>query len=407
MSVAQSNIFIVGAKRTPFGAFGGKLCSLSATELGVISSVAAIDAAGLTADCIDETFFGNVIQSSTDAPYLSRHVALKSGVPVTSPAMTVNRLCGSGFETVILAAEAIELRRGHIMLAGGTENMSQCPMVIDGLSSRFGCALGKGLHAQDSLWCSLSDAHGGVSMGETAENLADKFDITRENCDEYSLRSQMLYAQARDSGHYAAEIASVSVKKKKGPGMEEVTLDEHPRDTTLEKLQRLKPVFRPDGGRVTAGSASGICDGSASLVVASEEACRSRGLIPLARVVSWARTGCDPSVMGIGPVKAIEAALSAAGLTLEDMDLVEINEAFAAQYLACEKALGLQREKTNMQGGALAVGHPLAASGARILTHLSHELNRTGKRYAIGAACIGGGQGIAVLLENANVVKNA
>jgi acetyl-CoA acyltransferase 2 len=378
------------------------LSKLSATELGVLSSVAAIESAKISAECIDETFFGNVIQSSTDAVYLSRHVALKSGVPVTSPSMTINRLCGSGFEAVCLAAEAIELKRGHVMLTGGTENMSQCPMVIDGISARFGTALGKGLKAEDSLWNSLTDAYGGVSMGITAENLADKFEITRAECDAYALRSQQLYAEAHLSGLYSAEISPVTVKSRKGE--EVVAADEHPRgDTTIEKLQRLRPVFRPEGGRVTAASASGICDGSASLVVASEAACQEHGLQPLARLVSWARTGCDPSIMGIGPVDAITAALSAASLSLADVELVEINEAFAAQYLACEKALGLDRDRSNLQGGALAVGHPLAASGARILTHLTHELARTGKRYAIGAACIGGGQGIAVLLENAQL----
>jgi acetyl-CoA acyltransferase 2 len=315
--------------------------------------------------------------------------------------MTINRLCGSGFEAVCLAAEAIELKRGHVMLAGGTENMSQCPMAIDGLSARFGTALGKGLKAEDSLWNSLTDAYGGTSMGVTAENLADQYAITRMECDEYAFRSQQLYAQARDSGVYEREIAPVTVPSRRG--VEVVVADEHPRDTTLEKLQKLKPVFRPDGGRVTAASASGICDGSASLVVASAVACTEHNLVPLVRLVSWARTGCEPSIMGIGPVQAIQAALKAASLTLEDMDLVEINEAFAAQYLACERALDLDRSKSNIHGGALAVGHPLAASGARILAHLAHELVRSGKRYGIGAACIGGGQGIAVLLENAQL----
>jgi acetyl-CoA acyltransferase 2 len=377
------------------------MAKLSATELGVLSSKAAMESANISPDIVDETFFGNVIQSSTDAAYLSRHIALKSGLSTEAPSLTINRLCGSGFEAVCMAAEAIELRRANVILTGGTENMSQCPMVIDGLSSRFGTALGKGLKAEDSLWCSLSDSHAGVSMGLTAENLADKYDISREESDLYALRSQQLYALARDSGIYEAEISPVTVKTRKGP--EVVSADEHPRETSLEKLQKLNAIFRPDGGRVTAGSASGICDGSASLVVASEAACKEHSLQPLARVVSWARTGCDPSIMGVGPVKSIEAALKAANLTLDDMDVVEINEAFAAQYLACEKALGLDRSKTNIHGGALALGHPLAASGARILVHLTHELTRSGKRYAIGAACIGGGQGIAVLIENAQL----
>ena len=381
------------------GAFGGKLAKFSSTELGVMSSVAAMESANVSPDIIDETFFGNVIQSSTDAAYLARHIALKSGISTTSPALTVNRLCGSGFEAVCMAVEAIQLNRGNVFLTGGTENMSQCPMVIDGLSARFGTALGKGLKAEDLLWCSLSDAHAGTPMGITAENLAEKYDISRTECDEYALRSQQLYAQARDSGIYEAEISPVTVKTRKGN--EVVDNDEHPRVTSLEKLSSLKPVFISESGRVTAGSASGICDGSASLIVASGTACEKHKLQPLARVVSFARTGCDPTMMGIGPVQAIQKALEAASLSLDDIDIVEINEAFAAQYLACEKELGLDRSKTNIHGGAIAVGHPLAASGSRILTHLTHELQRSGKRYAIGAACIGGGQGIAVLLENA------
>lgn len=273
-------------------------------------------------------------------------------------------------------------------------------MLIDGISARFGTALGKGLKAEDSLWAGLSDSYVKLPMGLTAEKLAEKYNITREQCDAYGLRSQQLYQKALAAGVYEAEIAPVEVKGKKGPT--QITADEHPRaNAKLEDLQKLKPVFK-ENGTVTAGTASGICDGAASLVVASEEAVKEHNLKPLAQIVAWNRVGCEPSEMGIGPVEAIRGALKAANLTIKDMDLVEINEAFAAQYLACEKELGLNPERSNVNGGAVALGHPLGASGSRILAHLSHQLVRTGKTYAVGAACIGGGQGIAVILKNAS-----
>lgn len=399
MSVAKKAIFIVGAKRTPFGAFGGSLKHLSATDLAVHSSKAAIAHAGIAPEKIDETFMGNVIASSLDAAYLARHVALKSGLQIKTPSLGINRLCGSGFETVVQGAESIILGRSNITLCGGTENMSQAPMMIDGLSARFGTALGKGLKAEDSLWAGLSDSYAKLPMGLTAEKLAEKYNITREQCDAYGLRSQQLYQKALAAGVYDAEIAPVEVKGKKGPT--QITADEHPRaNAKIEDMQKLKPVFK-ENGTVTAGSASGICDGAASLVVASEEAVKEHNLKPLAQIVAWNRVGCEPSEMGIGPVEAIRGALKAANLTLKDIDLVEINEAFAAQYLACEKELGLNPEISNVSGGAIALGHPLGASGSRILAHLSHQLVRTGKTYAVGAACIGGGQGIAVILKNA------
>ena len=397
-SHAMSGIFIVGAKRTPFGAFGGKLKTITATDLTVHATKAALAQAKISADKIDETFVGNVIQSSLDACYLSRHVHLKSGAPVKGPALTINRLCGSGFETVALGAEAIMLGRAQITLCAGTENMSQAPMVLDGLSSRFGTPLGKGIKAEDSLWAGLTDSYAGTPMGITAENLGAKYGITRDMCDEYGLRSQNLYQKAAEAGIFAAEIEPFEVKGRKGKEM--MTADEHPRlNAVIGDLQKLKPVFKPDGGLVTAGTASGICDGAGAIIVASEAAVKAHGMKPLARLVSWARTGCDPSIMGIGPAEAIRTALKSAKLTLADMDLIEINEAFAAQYLSCEKELGLDRSKANLNGGAIAQGHPLGASGSRILAHLTAELQRTGKRYAVGSACIGGGQGIAVILE--------
>lgn len=277
--------------------------------------------------------------------------------------------------------------------------MSQAPMVIDGISARFGAALGKGLKAEDSLWAGLTDTYAGLPMGMTAEKLGAKYNITRDQCDEYGLRSQQLYQKANAAGIFKAEISPIEIKGKKG--VETISSDENPRaNAAIGDMQKLKPVFK-EGGLVTAGSASGISDGAASLLVASESAVKEQGLQPLSRIVAYSRVGCDPSIMGIGPVEAIREALKAAGLTLKDMDIVEINEAFAAQYLSCEKELGLDREKTNVNGGAIAIGHPLGASGGRILAHLTHELIRTGKKYAIGAACIGGGQGIAVILENA------
>lgn len=402
MSKAAADIFIVGAKRTPFGAFGGALKGISATDLAVYSSKAAIAASRVPASEISETIFGNVIGSSLDATYLSRHIALKSGLPISSPSLTINRLCGSGFETVCMGAEAIMLGRSSVVLAGGTENMSQAPMVIDGLSARFGTALGKGLKAEDSLWAGLTDTYVKLPMGLTAEKLGAHYGITREQCDAYALRSQNLYQKANEEGIFNDEISPIEIKGRKGPEM--VKTDGHPRaNAKIEDMTKLKPVFQPENGLVTAGSASGICDGAASLIVADAVSVKAHGLTPLARIVGWHRVGCDPSIMGIGPVEAIRGALKAAGLTLQQMDLVEINEAFAAQYLACEKELGLDPNKSNVNGGAIAVGHPLGASGARILTHLSHRLVATGGKYAIGAACIGGGQGIAVILENAQL----
>lgn len=397
MTLARIPVFIVGAKRTAFGTYGGKLKGLSATDLAVHSSKAAFDHAKLLPEKVDETIFGNVIGSSLDAIYLSRHVALKSGVPVVKPSLTINRLCGSGFDAVCLGTESIILGNSKVVLAGGTENMSASPMVIDGVSARFGVALGKGLQAEDSLWAGLTDSYAKAPMGMTAENVAAKYGVTRKECDEYALRSQTLWRKANDQGIFKAEIAPIELKGRKG--MESFEIDEHPRDTKIESLSKLKPVFKEDGV-VTAGTASGICDGSGSILLANEEAVKENGLTPLVKVLAWYRVGCDPSIMGIGPVEAIRGALKSANLTLKDMDIIEINEAFAGQYLSVEKELGNDRDKTNLCGGAIALGHPLGTSGARIVVHLTHELKRTGKKYAIGSACIGGGQGIAVILEN-------
>lgn len=389
-------IYIVAAKRTPFGTFGGALKDLSSTDLAVVAARAALQAGNVSPEVVDTVVFGNVAQTSADAIYLARHVGLKSGVPIPVPALTVNRLCGSGFQALVNGAHEILLGDAEIALVGGTESMSQAPHVARGL--RWGARLGLDLKLEDSLWSSLTDPYCGCAMAITAENLAEKYKISREECDAYGLGSQQRWAAAHDAGRFAAELASVELKSKKGTT--QFAVDEHPRrEANLESMAKLPASFKKDGV-VTAGNASGICDGGAALVLASEEAVKRHGLSPLARVVQWHVAGVEPSIMGIGPVPAIRGALDRAGLAQGEIDLFEINEAFAAQYLACEKELGLDREKTNVDGGAIALGHPLGASGARITAHLAHELKRRGGRYAVGSACIGGGQGIAVVLEN-------
>lgn len=389
------DIFIVAAKRTPFGTFGGKLNKHSAIDLGVIAAKAALEAGGVAPDIIDHVIFGNVAQTSADALYMARHIGLKAGVPIPVPALTVNRLCGSGFQAVVNGAQEILLGDAEVVLTGGTENMSQAPYAARGI--RFGIKLGKSPELEDTLWSSLYDPHAGCAMASTAENLAEKFGITREECDEYGLRSQKQWADAQDNGRFEAEMAPIEIKGRKG--VETFAIDEHARpEATLEKMAKLPPVFKKDG-TVTAGNASGICDGAGSLVLASGEAVKKHGLTPLARLVQWHVAGVDPTIMGIGPVPAIRGALERSGLGLDAIDLVEINEAFAPQYLACEKELGLDRHKTNVDGGAIALGHPLGATGARITAHLIHELRRRGGKYGVGSACIGGGQGIALVVE--------
>jgi acetyl-CoA acyltransferase 2 len=389
-------IHIVAAKRTPFGTFGGALKDFTATDLAVVAAKAALQAGGVSPEVVDTVVFGNVAQTSADAIYLARHVGLKSGVPIPVPALTVNRLCGSGFQAIVSGAHDILAGDAEIALVGGSESMSQAPHVGRGL--RWGTRLGVDLKLEDSLWTSLTDPYAGCSMAITAENLAEKYGITRQECDAYGLRSQQTWAAAQDAGRFAAELAPVEIKSKKGAT--QFSIDEHARrDANLDTMARLPASFKKDGV-VTAGNASGICDGGAALVLASEEAVKRHNLTSLARIVQWHVAGVEPTIMGIGPVPAIRGALARAGLAQSDVDLFEINEAFAAQYLACEKELGLDRDKTNVDGGAIALGHPLGASGARITSHLVHELRRRSGRYAVGAACIGGGQGIALVLEN-------
>ncbi len=391
-------IYIVAAKRTPFGTFGGALKELSATDLAVVAAKAALSAGNVSPELVDAVCVGNVSQTSADALYMARHVGLRSGVPVPVPALTVNRLCGSGFQSIVNGAQDILLGDAEIVLVGGTENMSQAPHAVRGI--RWGTRFGQDGKLEDTLWSSLYDPYAGCAMAITAENLAEKYKITREDCDVYGLRSQQGWAAAQDAGRFAAELAPVEVKGRKG--VTQFSVDEHARrDASLESMAKLPTAFKKDGV-VTAGNASGICDGAAALILASEEAVKKHGLKPIARLVQWHVAGVDPTIMGIGPVPAIRGALARSGLELGDLDLVEINEAFAAQYIACERELGLDREKTNVDGGAIALGHPLGASGSRITAHLVHELARRGGRYAVGSACIGGGQGIAVVLENAS-----
>jgi len=393
----ESSVVFLSGVRTGFGAFGGALKDLSATELGAIAGRGALDRAGVEPASVDHVVFGNVLQTSADSPYLARHVGLQSGVPVEAPALTVNRLCGSGFEAVIQAAQQILLGTSRVVLAGGTESMSQAPHVVRG--ARWGLRLGPSTPLEDTLWESLRDASCGLSMAETAEKLAAQYRISREAVDCFAAQSQARAKAAWDAGVFGEEVVPVPLQNRKTRQTEPWAADEHMRPgTTPEALAKLPPYFRKDGV-VTAGNASGICDGAAALVVAGEEFASSRSLRPLGRLVAWATAGVDPTIMGIGPVPATRRALVSAGLSLDEMDLVEINEAFAAQYLAVERELGLDRERTNVDGGAVALGHPLGASGARLTLHLLHALRRTGGRYGLGATCIGGGQGAAVIVE--------
>jgi acetyl-CoA acyltransferase 2 len=387
-------VFILGGARTPMTTHVGALKDVSAIDLGAIASKAALTRSGVNAEWIDHVVFGNVQQSSVDAHYGARHVGLKAGLPIEVPALTVNRLCGSGIQAVISGAQQIQLDEAGFVLAGGMENMSQVPHIIRGARSGFKLGQGK---MEDWLWEGLNDPYAGCSMAITAENCAVKYGITREESDAYALRSQQLAHQAWTSGVMKEEVTPVEIKARKGVTL--IEQDDHMRpDTTMEILAKLPTVFKKDGV-VTAGNASGIVDGAAALVIAGEDAVKARGARPLGRIVSWAAVGVDPALMGMGPAPAIRKALERANLSLNDLDLIEINEAFAPQYLACEKELGLDRDKVNVNGGAIAIGHPLGASGARLVLTLLLELRRRGKKYGVASACIGGGQGIAVVVE--------
>ncbi len=388
----------LSAVRTPFGTFGGALKDVSAVDLAAHSSKTAIERAGISATDIDQAVFGNVLYTSSDSIYFSRHVSLRAGCRLETPALTVNRLCGSGFQAVVSGASEILLERADVCLVGGADSMSQAPHVARGL--RWGVKLGQSPTLDDLLWESLRDSYCDLAMGETAENLAVQYSLDREYVDEFALRSQTLARDAWDAGVFRDEVVGFPVKSRGKEVLFE--RDEHMRpDTTAEGLAKLKPVFKGDGV-VTAGNASGIGDGAGSMIIASSEFAKRKGLRPIGRLIGWGIAGVDPSVMGIGPVPAIRNALADADMTLEQMDIIEVNEAFAAQACAVEKELRIPREKFNLNGGAIALSHPLAASGARITAHLLHGLRNTGKRFGLGSACIGGGQGIALIIESMN-----
>jgi acetyl-CoA acetyltransferase family protein len=389
------DVFILGGARTPMTEYVGALKDLSALELGAIASRAALQKTGVAPEWVDHTVVGNVLQTSSDAIYGARHVALKAGIPMEVPALTVNRLCGSGIQAAVSGAQLIQLDEAGLVLTGGIESMSQAPHVIRGLRSGLRLNQGK---LEDYLYEALLDPYCGLFMAQTAEKCATKYGISRQEQDAFACRSQQLASKAWAEGRFADEVIPVEIKTRKGVTV--VDKDDHLRpDTTMEGLAKLPTAFSKDG-TVTAGNASGIVDGGAALLLASGEAVKARELTPMARLVSWASVGVDPSYMGMGPAPATRKALERAGLTLDQIDLIEVNEAFAGQYLAVEKELGLDREKVNVNGGAIALGHPLGASGTRLLLTLTHELKRRKARYGLATACIGGGQGIAAIVES-------
>jgi acetyl-CoA acyltransferase 2 len=391
---AKEAVVIAGA-RTPMARYTGAFSDTSALELGAAAAREAIRRSGVPAIDFDHVVIGNVMQTSSDAIYGARHVGLKAGLPVDTPAVTVNRLCGSGMEAISQAAQRVLIGESNVILAGGTENMTQCPHVIRGARSGFRLGEGK---LEDSLMSGLFDPVSGCTMSDTAENLAVLYGISRQACDEFALRSQQLAEAAFRACRMKEEVVPVEVKK--GRKTQMVAEDDHRRpDTTMEILASLPPAFRKDGV-TTAGNASGIVDGAAAVVVTHAKIAKERGWKPMGRVVSFATVGVEPKIMGIGPAPAIRKALSLAGLKLEDMDLIEVNEAFAAQYLAVEKELGLNRDKVNVNGGAIALGHPLGMSGTRLVLTLLLELRRRDARYGVASACIGGGQGIALIVES-------
>lgn len=391
--MGKTDVVLVEGARTPLAEFCGSFRDISAIDLGAIASKEAIRKANVDPEEIDQVVFGNVQQSSRDAHYLARHVGLKAGLPIHVPALTINRLCGSGLESILTAARYILTGEANMVLAGGAENMSQVPHVIRGM--RWGSPLGSPT-MEDWVWDGLYDTYGDCTMAVTAENLAKKYELSREDIDEYACLSHQKALAAMEKGYFKKEIVPVTVKDKKETKI--VDMDEHPRNTSMEQLSKLKARFI-EGGVVTPGNASGMNDAGAAVILASEEYAVKKGLKPIARLVSWDAVGVDPKLMGIGPAPAIRRALQKAGLKLEDLDLIEINEAFSAQYLACQKELGFSPEIGNVNGGAVALGHPLAVSGTRISLSLIYELERRGKKYGSSSVCIGGGQGIAAIWE--------
>lgn len=392
--MAESLYFISG-KRTPFGSYGGVLRDVNPSDLGTSASQAALMQAGVNPAQIDHVIFGNVLHSASDSIYTPRHIGLKVGIPQEIPSLGVNRLCGSGFQVVVEAFHQMLAGDTEIALVGGVENMSLTPYALR--SARWGMRMGNS-EVSDVMTESLTDSYVQAPMAITAENLAAKYKIARDAVDQFALQSQANTQRAQASGRFIEEITPFEMIDKKGKATQ-ITVDGHPKpETTLEILTKLKPLFKKDGV-VTAGNASGIVDGAAAMVVASESAVKKFKLKPLARLVSYGIVGCDPAIMGIGPAPAIRKALDRARMTLDQMDLIEVNEAFAPQALAVAQELGLAMDRLNVNGGAIAIGHPLAASGTRIMMNLIYELRHRRKKLGVGSACIGGGQGIALVVE--------
>ena len=390
----MTEVFILGGARTPMAEYTGKLKDFSALELGAIAARAAMERTGVNPADVDHVIYGNVLQTSSDAVYGGRHVGLKAGLPIEVPALTVNRLCGSGVQAAVNGAHLILLNEADVVLTGGMESMSQAPHVIRGL--RNGLRLGQG-QLEDTLWSALLDTHCGCTMAGTAENCATKYNVSRQEQDAYAIRSQQLADQAWKAGRLQEEVVPVEIKSRKG--VELFAQDDHMRpESTMEALAKLPAAFSKNGC-VTAGNASGIVDGGAALLLASTAGVKDHGLKPLARLTHWAYVGVEPTLMGMGPVPATRKVLERAGISLNEIDLIEVNEAFAAQYLAVEKELGLDRDRVNVNGGAIALGHPLGMTGTRLLLTLTLELRRRGLKRGLATACIGGGQGIAAIVE--------
>ena len=391
----MEDVYLIEGARTAFTAFTGSFATVSAIQLGTVTAVEALNRSKVTPEDVDAVFYGNVIATGKDAVYTARHIALLAGLPEEIPALTLNRLCGSGLQSVISGAQEIQLGESQIVLAGGTENMSQAP--FSNFEQRSQSSKMGNIQFEDMLQATLTDQYTGMGMGMTAENLAEKYAITREQQDAYAVLSHERAAASQQADVFAREIVPVQVPTRKGTRV--IEQDEQIRpDTTVEQMAQLQPVFKRQG-TVTAANASSINDGAASIVLASGQAVEEKGLQPLAKIISYAAVGVDPNYMGIGPVPAIKRALVRANLTIDDIDLFEINEAFAAQYLAVEQELQLDRNRVNVHGGAIALGHPVGASGTRVLLSAAHTLHERQERYAVVSLCIGGGQGIAMIIE--------
>lgn len=398
-----NELVIVGGARTPMAEYSGtpgygKLKGVSAIDLAVHATKAALTRAGVSAEAIDHVVIGNVMQTSADAIYGGRHVGLKAGVPQAAGGLTVNRICGSGIQSIISAGQMLQLGESEMAIAGGMENMSQAPHILRG--GRDGLRFGADTKLEDSLFEALKDPYAGLFMAQTAEKVAARLGITREEQDAYAFRSHQLGAAAVAEGRFAEEIEPYIISSRRGDKV--IDTDDHIRpETTIEGLAKLRAAFGKDG-TVTAGNASGIVDGAASLVVTTADRAKADNLDVWAKIKGWGVSGCDPSEMGLGPVPSMRQCAERTGVKIEDVDRIEINEAFAAQYLGCEKELGLDRDKVNVNGGAISLGHPLGATGTRLILTLMYELRRQGLRYGMGSACIGGGQGVAMLIENPN-----